>query len=412
MADKKFIKEFEKVQNKYRARHQVGKVKHNAEISKIAQKWADHLVSSGKFETSKDRQFKGEPMGENLGMKWTSTGDDFTGAQVADQWYGGVSKYNFSTYSGTETGLFTQMVWKDSKEFGIGKAKNKENKWIVVANYWPAGNVVGRHPQNVFPAKDGDTTPIGAQHSEKKSSSGKRRSSSSSSSSDSDSETKKVTNKLAASNIHGGEKTVTTREEILPDGRKKTTITETVVGKDGTKSVTTKETIGPADSGAKHSPATAKKASPRELDNFADDVVKYHNKYRKLHGKVGDLKRSKDLDASAQKWADHLARTGKLENSNEKYKGEEVGENISSKRGTGGCDYTGEAIVEQWYKEVEKFKFDDYQQETGHFTQMVWKGTKEIGVGKAFSQDGVYVVCHYYPGGNILGHFKDNVLRK
>ena len=24
--------------------------------------------------------------------------------------------------------------------------------------------------------------------------------------------------------------------------------------------------------------------------------------------------------------------------------------------------FTGEAIVEQWYKEVEKFKFDDYQQ--------------------------------------------------
>lgn len=64
------------------------------------------------------------------------------------------------------TGLFTQMVWKDSKEFGIGKAKNKENKWIVVANYWPAGNVVGRHPENVFPAKDNDTTPI--KHDEKK----------------------------------------------------------------------------------------------------------------------------------------------------------------------------------------------------------------------------------------------------
>jgi len=398
------------VQNKYRARHQVGKIKHNSDISKIAQKWADNLASTGKFETSKDRQFKGDPMGENLGMKWTSTGDDFTGAQVADQWYSGVSKYNFKTYAGTETGLFTQLVWKDSKEFGIGKAKNKENKWIVVANYWPAGNVVGRHPENVFPSKDGDTSPIGAKHAESKSS-GRRRSSSSSSS-DSDRDTKKVSSKLAATNLSGGEKTVTTREEILPDGRKKTTVTETVIARDGTKSVTTKETIGAADSGARGSPATTKKASPRELNDFADDVVKYHNKYRKSHGRVGDLKRNKDLDASAQKWAEHLARTGKLENSNEKYHGEEVGENISSKRSTGGCDYSGENIAEQWYNEAEKFKYGDYQQESGHFSQMVWKATKEIGVGKAFSKDGVFVVCHYYPGGNVLGQFKDNVIRK
>ncbi len=28
--------------------------------------------------------------------------------------------------------------------------------------------------------------------------------------------------------------------------------------------------------------------------------------------------------------------------------------------------FAGEAIVEQWYKEVEKFKFDDYQQ--GNFS--------------------------------------------
>ncbi len=79
MADAKFIRQFEKAQNAYRKRHQVGKLKHNSEITKTAQKWADHLVKEGKFETSKDRQHKGESMGENLGMKWTSTGDDFTG---------------------------------------------------------------------------------------------------------------------------------------------------------------------------------------------------------------------------------------------------------------------------------------------------------------------------------------------
>jgi hypothetical protein len=46
--------------------------------------------------------------------------------------------------------------------------------------------------------------------------------------------------------MYSTQKTITTREEILPDGRKKTTITETTVGADGKKSTTTRETISNA----------------------------------------------------------------------------------------------------------------------------------------------------------------------
>lgn len=48
-------------------------------------------------------------------------------------------------------GHFTQMVWKSSKEFGIGKAQGKDGKWIVVGNYFPAGNMLSRNAENVFP---------------------------------------------------------------------------------------------------------------------------------------------------------------------------------------------------------------------------------------------------------------------
>ena len=49
---------------------------------------------------------------------------------------------------------------------------------------------------------------------------------------------------------------------------------------------------------------------------------------------------------------------------------------------------------------------------TGHFSQVVWKDGKEIGVGKAFSDDGrkVIVVCNYFPAGNVRGQYKDNVI--
>ena len=49
----------------------------------------------------------------------------------------------------------------------------------------------------------------------------------------------------------------------------------------------------------------------------------------------------------------------------------------------------------------------------GHFTQVIWKGSREIGIGRAFADKGqtVYVVCNYFPAGNIIGHFKENVLK-
>ena len=50
-------------------------------------------------------------------------------------------------------GHFTQMVWKGSKEMGIGKAKTSGNKCIVVASYRPAGNIVGHFMENVAPLK-------------------------------------------------------------------------------------------------------------------------------------------------------------------------------------------------------------------------------------------------------------------
>ncbi|KAI8771250.1 Golgi-associated plant pathogenesis-related protein 1, partial [Biomphalaria glabrata] len=46
-----------------------------------------------------------------------------------------------------------------------------------------------------------------------------------------------------------------------------------------------------------------------------------------------------------------------------------------------------------------------------HFTQVVWKGTTELGMGKAKSTEGnVIVVGSYRPPGNMKGAFGQNVL--
>ncbi|CAF5089453.1 unnamed protein product, partial [Rotaria sp. Silwood1] len=49
---------------------------------------------------------------------------------------------------------------------------------------------------------------------------------------------------------------------------------------------------------------------------------------------------------------------------------------------------------------------------TGHFTQVIWLGSTQLGIGIALTNDNrtAYVVANYYPPGNYLGQFGANVL--
>lgn len=50
--------------------------------------------------------------------------------------------------------------------------------------------------------------------------------------------------------------------------------------------------------------------------------------------------------------------------------------------------------------------------DTGHFTQIVWKSTEQLGCGLAITTDNrVYGVCNYFPQGNVInqGYFEENV---
>lgn len=47
--------------------------------------------------------------------------------------------------------------------------------------------------------------------------------------------------------------------------------------------------------------------------------------------------------------------------------------------------------------------------EVGHFTQLVWKSSTELGVGMARPAKGG-VVCNYNLPGNVTDQFGDNVL--
>lgn len=61
-----------------------------------------------------------------------------------------------------------------------------------------------------------------------------------------------------------------------------------------------------------------------------------------------------------------------------------------------------------WYDEVKDYKYGSGEgtfDKTGHFSQLVWKASKEVGFGYA----GGIVVANYYPGGNLMGSWEKNV---
>ena len=68
------------------------------------------------------------------------------------------------------------------------------------------------------------------------------------------------------------------------------------------------------------------------------------------------------------------------------------------------------------YNEITEYNFEQpgFSSTTGHFTQVVWKGSTRLGIGKATGYvDGFgtceFVVGRYSPAGNLEGAFRANV---
>ena len=60
-------------------------------------------------------------------------------------------------------------------------------------------------------------------------------------------------------------------------------------------------------------------------------------------------------------------------------------------------------MSKNWYDEIKDYNFKTGKSTgvTGHFTQLIWKDSREVGFGVAFNGHSVYTVANYFPGGNI-----------
>ncbi|XP_030636707.1 GLI pathogenesis-related 2 [Chanos chanos] len=147
-----------------------------------------------------------------------------------------------------------------------------------------------------------------------------------------------------------------------------------------------------------------------ELDNFEKEFLQTHNEYRALHG-APPLTMNTQLSRSAQAWAEHLLSTNAMQHSKGNY-----GENLFYSWSSPPKTPTGREAVDKWYSEIKDYNFSKpgFVSGTGHFTQVVWKDSRELGVGLATDGETVIVVGQYLPAGNITnpGYFEKNVLPK
>ncbi|KAM7351071.1 Golgi-associated plant pathogenesis-related protein 1-like, partial [Cochliomyia hominivorax] len=240
--------------------------------------------------------------GENI---FYTSDQQIEGQEPVVYWYNGIKDYDFQRpgYSPATAG-FTQVIWKNSKQLGVGIAKFGYSTYVV-CNYDPKGNILDKYSENVLP----------------------------------------------------------------------------LIGVDAS--------------------ASHEKHLTFEVDSFANEMLKWHNYYRMKH-ESPLLELSPELMDYCKKYANHLIDNKPFN---------EIPQYAVSTLSFSENRPTAEEIVSNWYKEIEKYDFlnPQYQNDTKHFTQIVWKNTKFMGVGESKRQGNAIVVVCYEPSGNIEQQYAENV---
>lgn len=136
-----------------------------------------------------------------------------------------------------------------------------------------------------------------------------------------------------------------------------------------------------------------------------DRVLNHINTYRKIHH-APPLTYSPVISEFSQSWADNMALSEVFQHSIDSVYGENIA--MTSETGT----FAIIQSIDMFYNEVESYDFSKpgFYPKTGHFTQLVWIKTTEIGFGVSVSSNGYTYVCtNYDPPGNYFGEFEKNV---
>ncbi|KAK6503023.1 hypothetical protein TWF481_008058 [Arthrobotrys musiformis] len=141
--------------------------------------------------------------------------------------------------------------------------------------------------------------------------------------------------------------------------------------------------------------------APAPVAPTSDDqkCLDSHNKFRAAHG------------AKALTWNQEMAdfARDKTQDCTMHHSGGPYGENLAF-----GYTDVVDAIT-AWYDEKNQYDASSpgFQMSTGHFTQLIWKATSEIGCYNRQCGGSQYLMCEYKTPGNVVGdngkYFTENV---
>lgn len=143
---------------------------------------------------------------------------------------------------------------------------------------------------------------------------------------------------------------------------------------------------------------------PDASPDFASRLLASHNRERARLG-MSPLRWSAQLSSQAQQWATTLTQRGTLEHSQAR---DDTGENLWM----GSANwYSPEQMVGDFISERQAFRPGRFPNvsntgdwsDVGHYTQVIWPGTKTVGCAIARSRGQDVLVCRYWPAGNVHG---------
>ena len=129
--------------NELRKKHDSPNLKENIELNRLADECANNYLLN---QRNKNNIYDGKYCGENIIIS-----DSKDPKIIFGKWSKESENYDFKKKHFEKNALhFTQIIWKETNEIGIGIANDVVNKkYCAVVLYYPLGNTLGEFSKNV-----------------------------------------------------------------------------------------------------------------------------------------------------------------------------------------------------------------------------------------------------------------------
>nr|XP_006817712.1 PREDICTED: venom allergen 5-like [Saccoglossus kowalevskii] len=114
-------------QNYFRCLHGIDALLWDTRAEKFAERVSKDNAANGRLEHAHNNAY-----GENVAMKSVVNKEEITGYGFAKMWYDEIQFYDWNNpHFASETGHFTQEVWKSSRRVGCGFAEARDEQNII-----------------------------------------------------------------------------------------------------------------------------------------------------------------------------------------------------------------------------------------------------------------------------------------